>query len=723
MDMQTFYQKISGYTPNPLQVAVWKTYDEAEGHPALLVKAGTGAGKTEAVLFPALADENVQRRILMILPSKALIEDMGQRVREIVKKYSDYTGKHLNLTVDMGGSCRRFSSEKWKNGKYEKNERDEKKYEWDHFSRHLFADDIIITTLDKFLFRIFGYGEKIKSYIFPHRIFGSAVEKKPFVIFDEAHEYDGTAFSNFIKLAEALFIKGKDVCVMSATLPDQFVNFLQIIDATSGELGKQQADFRNNGNAKKFDRHLILIPQSQNTDTISAADIPEPVKEAKEKEQKNSPPVEISAASGGQISLYASVPKQMDVFSTMQSHADITETVMPEPPASSRDQDQPKAAANIVSSIAQEIRKHYDQAKRMIARTESVSDLLKLYEELKDKTPLVYHGRMTTRQRNEVIHKIIECQEKNKGFLVLATSAIEAGCDLDAHVIVTELCNPDSLVQLAGRLNRRGQMTDAQLVIVGEKIKNFVSVLDEKQTADYLKELRNMGNLFHPENLKRFFDPPKSDRMGEVLFDMLWDYVYEADLTCKPLWDRGILVTRSWEPSVTLCTGTDWKTHRPENPIQVSVSRLSHRLYRSKEDSSEESYGDWLKKQNVRDKFAVDPDVDSEKKWHADLFRAFFNPGNWEESNWTLKPFTGNHVSCYEADLVCVIQKDCISKYFDPIIGYIRIPKIFLRGYRDGFRQYLDYHPEFKKDGQFSIPGGQTYPKHNGRVWYLDKPE
>ena len=45
-----------------------------------------------------------------------------------------------------------------------------------------------------------------------------------------------------------------------------------------------------------------------------------------------------------------------------------------------------------------------------------------------------------------------------KGYLLFTTSAIEVGCDLDAHLLITELCNPDSLIQRAGRCNRKRQI-------------------------------------------------------------------------------------------------------------------------------------------------------------------------------------------------------------------------------------------------------------------------
>lgn len=36
------------------------------------------------------------------------------------------------------------------------------------------------------------------------------------------------------------------------------------------------------------------------------------------------------------------------------------------------------------------------------------------------------------------------------------------------------------------------------------------------------------------------------------LFSQLQEYVYEANLTCKPTHEKGLVITRSWIPSATL---------------------------------------------------------------------------------------------------------------------------------------------------------------------------
>ena len=159
--------------------------------------------------------------------------------------------------------------------------------------------------------------------------------------------------------------------------------------------------------------------------------------------------------------------------------------------------------------------------------------------------------------------------------MLFTTSAIEVGCDLDAHLLITELCNPDSLVQRAGRCNRKGKIEDAEIIIVGDKIPAFLSVLSEEKTGKYLQELQNQdGDSFNPSTILGLLDyEPHSDYRAEVLFDMLYEYVYEARLENKPLHDRGLVITRSFEPSLTLTTKVPHESdnHLPENAVSVSI--------------------------------------------------------------------------------------------------------------------------------------------------------
>jgi CRISPR-associated endonuclease/helicase Cas3 len=202
----TAYQALADFNePNPMQIAVWDLF--AAGDAAdigLLLHASTGSGKTEAVGVPALV---YGKRLILIYPTRSLVDDQVARFSKMLEKLSTMrTNKPVSLVIDTGAMSRRRV---WVNRQEEQ--------ALANAQRHLYQGDVIITTLDKFLYRFFGFGEQKKSFIFPLRInYGL---KDALLCFDEAHSYDDVAFTNFARLIQTLYRRGRNLILMTATMP------------------------------------------------------------------------------------------------------------------------------------------------------------------------------------------------------------------------------------------------------------------------------------------------------------------------------------------------------------------------------------------------------------------------------------------------------------------------------------------------------------------------
>ena len=134
------YQQIAQFNPNPMQEELFTCIASEAKNPALLLKAPTGSGKTEAVLIPSL---NSNRRLFLIFPSRSLVDDQIGRCEEYLCRASENTGKSYALVIDTGTESSRTV---FKDGKGE-----------EPGKRHLYDGDVILTTFDKFpvpLFRI-----------------------------------------------------------------------------------------------------------------------------------------------------------------------------------------------------------------------------------------------------------------------------------------------------------------------------------------------------------------------------------------------------------------------------------------------------------------------------------------------------------------------------------------------------------------------------------------
>ena len=395
----TAYQRFTGskFTPNPMQEDLFTRIATEGGNPALLLKAPTGSGKTEAVLIPSL---NAERRIFLIFPSRSLVDDQIDRCENYLRCASEKTDKAYALVVDTGAESIRTV---FKDGKA-----------LEQGKRHLYDGDVILTTFDKFLYRFFGFGEPNKSYIFPFRIHHN--RQRNLFCFDEAHAYDQVAFVNFERLVKALYKADLDMVVMTATMPETYqkeLDFLDTVDYTE-ETNKQKLEqYQNRPHPNKLIKHIAA---------------------------------------------------------------------------------KPKAVKNEICAY---VSQHYELDKRTIVTIETIEDLIPVYQYIKEQdggeNVFLYHGRLTNPQRKKIYRKLKERENNDQGYLLFTTSAIEVGCDLDAHLLITELCNPDSLIQRAGRCNRKGEIPDAKIIVVGDKIRPYLSILDEEKIKEYLKILRKQS--------------------------------------------------------------------------------------------------------------------------------------------------------------------------------------------------------------------------------------
>ena len=567
------YRNLAKFKPNPMQEELFDYIVPKEQNPALLLKAPTGSGKTEAVLIPSLES---CRRLFLIFPSRSLVDDQIRRCEEYLQQASEKTGKSYALVIDTGAESVRTV---FQDGKV-----------LEKGKRHLYDGDVILTTFDKFLYRFFGFGEPNKSYIFPFRIHHS--QRQNLFCFDEAHAYDQVAFVNFQRLIKALYKANLDMVVMTATMPDTYQNelsFLDTVDYITGE------------------NHLKLETWQ------------------KEKQNRQHP--------NKAIKHIAAKPK------------------------------------DVRNEICAYISKHYEPDKRTIVTIETIEDLIPVYQYMREhnrgENTFLYHGRLTNPQRKKIYGKLKACESNNEGYLLFTTSAIEVGCDLDAHLLITELCNPDSLIQRAGRCNRRGKIPDAKIVVVGDKVRPFLSMLSEDTAETYLEILKDQGqDRFNPDDILGLLEyAPHSDYRAEVLFDMLYEYVYEARLENKPLHDRGLVITRSFEPSLTLTTKIPEKgsKHRPENAVSVSIrSCIARRA------ESESINQDFKVYHRFYDKY-------SEEFKFVQLNRAG---------------------SIYFKELFVEVP-EC---YFSEELGYVEPPEVFTDGGTRGYRRNFVYHTTDEND-------------------------
>jgi len=156
----------------------------------VLVKAPTGSGKTEAVLAPFFAQFLERRfyiapRLIYVLPMRVLVNSIAERI----KKYSEKISPPISVKIQHG----------------------------DIPDAPFFIDDIVITTLDQF---VYGFA-RVSKQVGHHIDMPAGAIASSLVVFDEAHMYrDEFTFSIMRAIMEILYESKIPFVVMTATMPE-----------------------------------------------------------------------------------------------------------------------------------------------------------------------------------------------------------------------------------------------------------------------------------------------------------------------------------------------------------------------------------------------------------------------------------------------------------------------------------------------------------------------
>lgn len=469
-DLEETFRAVTGFEPYKHQLeasqAIISNYN-------VIIAVGTGSGKTEAAFIPAL---ETGKRIILLLPTKSLSQDQRKRVRELAKAWAKYHNKpEPIISVDTG----------------------------DEDEHTFYTADIILTSLDKFLFRMFAYGRRRWSYLYPYRI-GITHERPAILILDEAHTYEDVIFSHFWFVLQKLTYERRiQTVLLSATLPDKLIEALR-------------------------DKERCVFPRPPNEPDEFFNVIADNVVRSGRVFYQGT----LNTIKGSHLAWEYYLTGRRVIF--------VVRRVVP------------GKGSKLNGDTLHEIWTQWQTwAKNEGCVNELAhSDTSKVYGSI-----LTYHGHQMPDYRSEVLTQLKNLDKDKKPYLLLTTSALEVGVDISGTTMFSQLCEPDAFVQRIGRCARRnGEVGDIFIVHDPEK----KAVLSTIELSNYLEKLKagdelnaqrkkDLNALNHPPNLAKI--PLRLEYLQD---QKLYSYVYDFVRENKEVWNRGLLVTREWEPSVTL---------------------------------------------------------------------------------------------------------------------------------------------------------------------------
>jgi CRISPR-associated endonuclease/helicase Cas3 len=382
--------------PFPWQADLYHLLSQPDRDAADLLLTPTGAGKTEAIVIPALGLHRggAARRLFHIAPEGATLDDLLYRLIPYLRAWVMADETPRTLCVDVapdgnggdGSQCRRF---------YPDGSEDP------HIvTNPLEADvDVILTTLSRFRSLFFGAGgvHALPSALSMEDT-GQSLRRDLFY-FDEAHGYQPDVFARFHRLVEFLYAEDADVIVGSTTMPVAFQEELSCLEPIQAPLDAA--------------RGVCLLTH------ISAPD----------------PTIEIEL----------------------------------------------------------QVRRAYYQNSRVIVACDTPADAEAFFARLASSYPhsvVLYHTGQPNTERRRIYAQLRELEKEGEGYLLLTDGDALERADLDATLVLSPPCPPENLIRRAGRCNRRGDLTEGHVIVVGDQISPIYRLFP--QSDRYLAALRGL---------------------------------------------------------------------------------------------------------------------------------------------------------------------------------------------------------------------------------------
>lgn len=161
------------------------------------------------------------------------------------------------------------------------------------------------------------------------------------------------------------------------------------------------------------------------------------------------------------------------------------------------------------------IKSKHKEGTLTLAVVNRVDRAQEIYKELLDqgrteKDAAVLHSRFRESDRKARMQLLDEKQDR----IIVATQVVEAGVDISAHTLITELAPWPSLVQRFGRCNRRGKFYDAEIAWIdidsSEEASGLVLPYESKSldiARSLVKTITNAGPKSLAEASKSYIEP------------------------------------------------------------------------------------------------------------------------------------------------------------------------------------------------------------------------
>jgi len=380
--------------PKPVQRAVVKALENAEGPQVLVLEAPMGGGKTEAAFYAhlKLQAQNHHRGLYVAMPTTATGNAMFERVKSaLLKKFGD---RPIDLQLVHGANFLNTSYLKLKNVGDPGENGEVVASEWFSAKKRAMLTEYGVGTVDQALLGVL----RVRHHFV--RLWGLGNRT---VVLDEVHAYDAYTSRLIEGLVRWLAELGSSVVIMSATLT-----------------------------------------QSQRHALLKAAGITPPETEARYPR--------VTVAAPGETA--RSIPVEQEASKTIQiepAPREVSELAA----LLSRKLEAGGAAAAVVNTVdrAQALYQAFPKGTPILDASGNP-----LGKKVGDLEIYLFHARYPSEERQRREELALKLFGKDgarpKKALLIATQVVEQSLDLDFDLMYTDLAPADLVLQRAGRLHR-----------------------------------------------------------------------------------------------------------------------------------------------------------------------------------------------------------------------------------------------------------------------------